>query len=489
MIKALTRRCLGGADPTAPEVRQRCGTLAGGVGILLNTLLCLGKLGAGLLTGSIAVVADGLNNLSDAASSVITLIGFRLAGQAADEEHPFGHGRIEYLSGLLVAMAILLMGFELGKSSLEKLLHPEQLSFSWLAIAILAVSIGMKIWMFHFNRVLGEAISSQAMKATAADSLSDAAATAVVLAAALVDHFLDLQVDGLAGLLVAAFILKTGWEAAKDTLDPLLGRAMDPELAADIDKLVLSHPNILGIHDLVYHDYGPGRAMMSFHAEVPADTDLLEMHDIIDHIERELKAKHHIETVIHTDPVVNDERTNALREQVAMVLQKNVLFSGTILDNLRWGSENASEEECIRVAKLACADEFIERFPDKYNTWIEQGGSNVSGGQKQRLTIARALLRKPKILILDDSTSAVDTATDAKIRKAFREEIPGTTKIIIAQRISSVQDADRILVLDNGQINGLGTHEELLKNNAIYQEVYNSQTQGGGDFDKQGGEQ
>ena len=186
---------------------------------------------------------------------------------------------------------------------------------------------------------------------------------------------------------------------------------------------------------------------------------------------------------------VRDYDLDVLRHEVSMVLQKNVLFSGTILDNLRWGNENASEEECIRVAKLACADEFIERFPDKYNTWIEQGGSNVSGGQKQRLTIARALLRKPKVLILDDSTSAVDTATDAKIRKAFREEIPGTTKIIIAQRISSVQDADRILVLDNGKIDGLGTHKELLKTNAIYQEVYNSQTQGGGDFDKQGGEQ
>ena len=186
---------------------------------------------------------------------------------------------------------------------------------------------------------------------------------------------------------------------------------------------------------------------------------------------------------------VRDYNLDVLRREVSMVLQKNVLFSGTILDNLRWGDANATEEECIRMAKLACADEFIQRFPDKYNTWIEQGGSNVSGGQKQRLTIARALLRKPKVLILDDSTSAVDTATDAKIRKAFREEIPGTTKIIIAQRISSVQDADRILVLDNGQINGLGTHAELLATNAIYQEVYNSQTKGGGDFDKQGGAQ
>ena len=186
---------------------------------------------------------------------------------------------------------------------------------------------------------------------------------------------------------------------------------------------------------------------------------------------------------------VRDYNLDVLRREVSMVLQKNVLFSGTILDNLRWGDANATEEECIRMAKLACADEFIQRFPDKYNTWIEQGGSNVSGGQKQRLTIARALLRKPKVLILDDSTSAVDTATDAKIRKAFREEIPGTTKIIIAQRISSVQDADRILVLENGQINGLGTHAERLATNTIYQEVYNSQTQGGGDFDKQGGAQ
>ena len=186
---------------------------------------------------------------------------------------------------------------------------------------------------------------------------------------------------------------------------------------------------------------------------------------------------------------VRQYNKEALRNQVSVVLQKNVLFSGTILDNLRWGDANATEEECIRMAKLACADEFIQRFPDKYKTWIEQGGSNVSGGPTQRLTIARARLRKPKVLILDDSTSAVDTATDAKIRKAFREEIPGTTKIIIAQRISSVQDADRILVLENGQINGLGTHAELLATNAIYQEVYNSQTQGGGDFDKQGGAQ
>lgn len=316
MIQALINSWLSNRDPSAPETRQLCGTRAGIVGITLNSILCLGKLAAGILTGSVAIVADAFNNLSDAASSVITLAGFRLAGQAADEEHPFGHGRMEYLAGLVVSMAILLMGFELGKSSLEKLLHPEALSFSWLAAGILAAAVLVKLWMYRFNQTLGKTISSQAVEATAADSLSDAAATAVVLAATLIGHFFHLQIDGLAGLLVAAFILKTGWEAAKDTLDPLLGRPMDPELAKDIDKLVLSHPNILGIHDLVYHDYGPGRAMMSFHAEVPADSDLLEMHDIIDHIERELKEKHHIETVIHMDPIVNDERTAGLRAQV-----------------------------------------------------------------------------------------------------------------------------------------------------------------------------
>ena len=185
---------------------------------------------------------------------------------------------------------------------------------------------------------------------------------------------------------------------------------------------------------------------------------------------------------------VKEYDLDTLRSQVSVVLQNNVLFTGTIFDNLRWGNKDATDEECMEAARLACADEFIQRFPDGYDTHIEQGGSNVSGGQKQRLCIARALLKKPKILILDDSTSAVDTATDAKIRQAFKEEIPNTTKLIIAQRISSVQDADRIIVMEEGEVNGFGTHEELLENNAIYREVYESQTKGGGDFDEKGGE-
>ena len=315
-MNAFLRFCIGDGAPQAPETRQRCGTLSGAVGIGLNLLLFLGKLFAGIATASIAVTADAFNNLSDAASSVVTLVGFRLAGQKADEEHPFGHGRMEYLAGLVVAMLILLVGVELGQSSLDKIVHPEPVAFSPLSAGILAVSVAVKLWMFFFNRGLSRQIQSAALAATAADSLSDAAATSILLAGLLAGQFLRLQLDGWLGLGVALFILRTGWGAAKDTADPLLGRPMDRALAEDIDRIVLGHQYILGIHDLVYHDYGPGRAMMSFHAEVPADANLLEIHDVIDHIERELKAKHHIETCIHMDPVVQDERTAALRTQV-----------------------------------------------------------------------------------------------------------------------------------------------------------------------------
>ena len=317
-MNRILQLCLRGEDPNSPQVRRRCGTIAGGMGIFLNLLLSAGK----LLTASVAMTADGLNNLSDAATSVVTLIGFRLAGQEADAEHPFGHGRMEYVAGLIVSLAILLMGVEVGRSAVDSLLHGSTPEFSPLAVGILCAAILVKFWMFWFNRALGQTIGSTAMQATAADSLSDTLSTGVVLVSTLLCHFFQLHVDGLAGLLVCAFILKTGWEAARDTLDPLLGRPMDPELAADIDKLVLGHDHILGIHDLVYHDYGPGRAMMSFHAEVPADGDLLEIHDIIDHIERELKAKHHIETVIHMDPVVCDDSTSALRAQVDALAKK-----------------------------------------------------------------------------------------------------------------------------------------------------------------------
>ena len=322
MKTLLSRLCLGTGHPTDPQTRLRCGAVAGAIGIAVNLLLCLGKLFAGLLTHSVAIVADGINNLSDAITSIVTLVGFRLAGQAADADHPFGHGRMEYISGLIVAMAIVLMGFELGQSAVKALFAPINHTMSLAAIGILCASICGKLWLFWFNRTFGRMISSATMEATAADSLSDCASTTVVLLSTLLQPHTTLPVDGIAGLLVAAFILKTGWDSIRSTLDPLLGRPMDPELAADIDALVLSHDHILGIHDLVYHDYGPGRAMMSFHAEVPADEDILPLHDLIDHIERELKAKHHIETVIHMDPVVDDERTMQLREQVSQLAQK-----------------------------------------------------------------------------------------------------------------------------------------------------------------------
>ena len=323
MIRLLSRWLIPDRDNvSSPAVRRAYGTLCGAVGIALNILLFIGKFFAGQLSGSIAVTADAFNNLSDAGSSAVTLLGFRLAGKKPDTDHPFGHGRIEYISGLIVAGLILLMGVELAKSSFDKILHPEAVTFSLMAIAIMAASVCVKVYMWLYNRAVGRKIKSAAMEATAADSLSDSVSTGVVLLSTLISHFLHVQVDGFAGLLVAVFILKTGWDSARETLDPLLGRPMDPSLAADIDRLVLSHPHILNIHDLVYHDYGPGRAMMSFHVEVPAGCDLLEIHDVVDHIERELKERHHIETVIHVDPVVNDERTLALRDQVTRLTQE-----------------------------------------------------------------------------------------------------------------------------------------------------------------------
>ena len=297
-------------------VRQRCGRLAGGVGIAVNLLLFAVKLLAGLMTASIAVTADAFNNLSDAGTAIVTMVGFHLAGQEADEEHPFGHGRMEYLAGLIVALAILLVGFELFKSSVSKIFHPEAVVFSWVSSLILLGAVAIKLWLYGFYKQVGKCIDSAALRASAADSLSDAVATGVVLVSAVVGAWFDLRIDGYVGVLVAAFIFRAGWQAAKETLDPLLGRPMDPELAKDIDRLVLDHPYILGIHDLVYHDYGPGRAMMSFHAEVPADGDLLAIHDVIDHIERELKQRNQIETVIHMDPIVRDEKTERLRQQV-----------------------------------------------------------------------------------------------------------------------------------------------------------------------------
>ena len=320
MVTLLARLLIRHQEDEA-RTRRAYGILCGAVGICLNVLLFAGKFFAGVLSGSIAITADAFNNLSDAGSSFVTLLGFHLAGQKADADHPFGHGRIEYLSGLVVSVLILLMGVELGKSSVSKILHPEAVDSSPLVVVILCASIAVKLYMFLYNRRLGRKLGSTAMEATAMDSLSDSAATAAVLLATLVGHFTDLLIDGWCGLLVAAFILWSGVSAAKETLDPLLGTPPTAELVERIRSLVLAHKSIIGIHDLIVHDYGPGRMMISLHAEVSASGDVLELHDEIDNVETELREKLGCEAVIHMDPIVTDDGLTAeTRQRVAALV-------------------------------------------------------------------------------------------------------------------------------------------------------------------------
>ena len=321
MISLLARLFLKPEGRDEAALRKGYGILCGAVGIGLNVLLFAGKFFAGTLSGSIAITADAFNNLSDAGSSFVTLLGFQLAGQKPDSDHPFGHGRIEYLSGLAVAMLIILMGFELAKSSLDKILHPAPVDSSWLVIAILCVSICVKLYMSFYNRSLGKKLNAPAMLATAADSLSDSVATTAVLIATLVGRFSGLMIDGWCGILVAAFILWSGFNAAKDTVNPLLGTPPTHEFVNQIKELVMAHPGIIGIHDLIVHDYGPGRVMISLHAEVSASENVLELHDEIDNVESELREKLGCEAVIHMDPIVTDDGvTGETRKRVASLV-------------------------------------------------------------------------------------------------------------------------------------------------------------------------
>lgn len=324
MISLLARLFIKNHQDTKnPNVRQTYGILCGALGIGLNLLLFAGKFAAGFFSHSIAVTADAFNNLSDAGSSIITLIGFRMAGQKPDPDHPFGHGRIEYISGLLVAVIILLMGFELIQGSAAKILRPEDLTFSPAVLIILAVSILVKCYMYLYNCRLGKRLDSAAMLATAADSLSDALATTLVLAATLTAHFTGLHIDGWCGVLVGLFICWTGFNAAKDTISPLLGQAPDKEFVRQVNEIVMSHQNVLGIHDLIVHNYGPGRILISLHAEVPADGDILTLHDMIDRIEHQLRDALDCHAVIHMDPVcVNDQETNRLKSLVLGYLEE-----------------------------------------------------------------------------------------------------------------------------------------------------------------------
>lgn len=304
------------------KVRQAYGRLSGLVGIVCNVILFTCKLLAGLMTGAVSIMADAFNNLSDAASSIVTLIGFYMAGKPADLDHPFGHGRIEYLSGLFVAAAILMTGFELLKTSVEKILHPETLSFSAVSIVILIASILMKMWMARFNFNLGHKIKSKAMQATATDSLSDCIATSAVLVGVVVTMITGKNIDGFIGVLVALFVCVAGFNAAKETIQPLLGQAPDPDLVDNIKKRVMQEDMILGIHDLVIHDYGPGRRMITLHAEISYKEDIMEAHDMIDNVERDLMQEFQCTATIHMDPVVtDDEELNLMREKVEALVR------------------------------------------------------------------------------------------------------------------------------------------------------------------------
>ena len=371
MISLLSRLLIKNhKDYENPQVRQSYGMLCGLVGICLNILLFAGKYFAGTLSGSIAIVADSFNNLSDAGSSLVTLLGFRLAGKKPDPVHPYGHGRIEYISGFVVSFLILLMGFELAKSSMAKILHPEPMQAGWLPALILIASICVKVYMFLYNRAVGRKISSSAMTATATDSLSDSIATTVVLISMVIAHFFHINIDGYAGFLVALFILYAGYSAAKDTLAPLLGQAPDPDFVQRVTEIVMSHPEVIGIHDLVVHDYGPGRKMVTLHTEVDGKGDFFTLHDAIDNIERELTAECGCHATIHMDPIESDnEAVLAMRDKVSELVRRidpaitihdfrvvpgkthtNVIFDAVVPASLPMSEEAVAERIRLLVA-------------------------------------------------------------------------------------------------------------------------------------------
>ena len=322
MIRFLARIFIPDYKNTAsPKVRNAYGSLCGILGIILNVILFGIKFFAGLLSGAISVMADAFNNLTDAGSSVITFIGFRMAGQKPDKDHPFGHGRIEYVSGLIVSMIIVLVGFELGKSSVEKIIAPVAPVFSVLTVIILLCSIAIKAYIACYNFKIGKEISSTAMKATANDSLSDCIATSAVLACLLISHFANINIDAYCGIVVSVFILISGIRSAKETVDPLLGTPPEKSLIDEISDIVYAHEGVEGIHDLIIHDYGPGRMMISLHAEVPADANLIETHDMIDNIEKDLREKLDCDAVIHMDPIATeDEHTLEVKDKVIALI-------------------------------------------------------------------------------------------------------------------------------------------------------------------------
>ena len=325
MTQLLIRLFIRDPDDTRdPAVRTAYGNLASLVGMACNLLLCIGKLVAGTLFGSIAIMADALNNLSDASSNIVSLIGFRLAAKAPDAEHPYGHARYEYLAGLVVSVTILAIGLSLGKESVVKVLHPTPVIFSWLSSGVLAASIAVKLWMSRFNRTVGQRIASETLLATAADSRNDVLTTSAVLLSTILCSATGWNIlDGLMGVAVAAFILWSGWGLVMDTLSPLLGETPSPELVAHIEQTVMSYPGVLGVHDLMVHDYGPGHQFASLHVEFPAESDPLAAHDVIDNIERDFLKKDNLQVTIHYDPIVtSDAKVGVLRTRLTEHLRQ-----------------------------------------------------------------------------------------------------------------------------------------------------------------------
>ena len=324
MIKLLAKIFIKDSQNTADsKVRVAYGYLCGAVGIALNILLFAGKIIAGTISGSVAVTADAFNNLSDAGSSIISLIGFRLASQKPDPHHPFGHGRFEYIASLIISIIIVLMGFELGKSSFEKIVAPQAVEYSAVTFAVLGASVLVKLYMFFYNNSVGKKIDSATMRATAMDSISDAVSTGAVLISAVIAMFTNLALDGWMGLVVAAFIMVTGFKSAKETIDSLLGTPPSPEFVKQIEDMALQYDDIIGVHDMIVHNYGPGRTFVSLHAEVPSDGDIVTIHDTVDNAEREIAKELGCLVTIHMDPVdVHDEHTAQLREKVSEIIKQ-----------------------------------------------------------------------------------------------------------------------------------------------------------------------
>ncbi|MEY8320719.1 cation diffusion facilitator family transporter [Lachnospiraceae bacterium 46-61] len=310
------------SSTTEEETRKKYGILSGYVGILCNVILFAVKFFAGIITHSVSITADALNNLSDVGSSVATLLGFKLADRPPDKEHPFGHGRYEYISGFVVSLIIILMGIELLKASFEKIISPQQINFRIVSFLIMLCSIGVKLWLCFFNKKVGKMISSATLQATAMDSLSDVAATSAVIIGMLVNHFFHFNIDGYMGVIVAGFILYTGVTTAKETLNPLLGTAPPYDLIEKMKKEVLSYDGILGVHDLIVHSYGAEKKLVSLHAEVSAQSDILKIHEVIDTIERDIKQKFMCDAVIHMDPIdMEDEQTKQLYHEIKLAVK------------------------------------------------------------------------------------------------------------------------------------------------------------------------